>query len=74
MPSKLSPEELKELFKKDPKKVSSILGNALREFGYPIKDSWVESEINVLLALGDREEYRGGPSLILKKFLTNGVE
>lgn len=66
-------------FQASPKALSTVLGDALREFGYTralgyastITDEWVETEIRRLQDGGEAKE---GPSLFLVGWFNDGIE
>ena len=71
-------EKLKADFHAEPKAVSKVLGNALRDFGYTrefgyttISDEWVEMEIRRLL---DGAEAKEGPSMFLLGWLKDEID
>jgi len=68
---KMTADELKAIYKNDPAGTSRVLVAALREFGYPVSDQWVQDEIARLLA--DKEP-TGGPSMFLHGWLKDGLQ
>jgi len=68
---KISAERLREVFHLNPKSVSEMLGDRLRDSGYSVTYDWVEKEIRRLL---DGEQPKGGPSMLLAKWLEEGIE
>ena len=68
----ISAEKLKSDFQAHPKAVSKVLGDSLRDFGYPVTDEWVENEINSLLA--GNEPSNLGPAMFLKRWLEEGID
>ncbi len=67
----LTGEQLKTIFKENPKTVAKALTATLVDFGYAITEGYVKTEIERLLAGG---QPKGGPSMFIAGWLKDGLD
>lgn len=69
--NRMTGKQLKQKFEEDPETISRILASSLRDFGYPISDQEVRTEIDKVLK---GEKPTGGPGIFLSGWFREGVQ